>query len=344
VQNLFVAMLGLAGSAGQRLRRKSGVVWAVALLLVTFLFWHTLLNPVGDPVVALASRNVQIILGLVGAFSVVVAGAWIVVRLGNAGTSATSATSSPEGAWAAAPGVLPAASATMPVAGEAVPSLAPAVALPMAGPYAPPSAALAGWALLPGQASVAAARLGADVVLESADGRVRGPILLRFVGPWVSARVVFIDPTAAAQQRVFSWLSSLAVFGTAVGYARWLDGRQPPDAAILGLAAVAIAWTVALILARVWVERHRMVHVAVFPRESIEQVTVGRNLGLALALAILLTPVVGLLYLALGRGRIVRVRAPFEVGRARAPRLRLRGSEEDGRRLERLAIGAVQPS
>jgi hypothetical protein len=189
----------------------------------------------------------------------------------------------------------------------------------------------------------AAPGLGADVVLESADGRVRGPVLLRFVGPWVSARVMFIDPAAAAQHLVFSLLSGLAVLGTAVGYARWLDGRRPPDAAILGLAATAFAWVVAMILGRVWVERHRVVHVTVFPLGSIGQVTVGRNWGVALVLAILFTPIIGLLYLALARGRIVRVRAPFEVGRARALRLRLGGSEEEGRRLERLAIGSVMP-
>jgi hypothetical protein len=66
VQNGFAQLLSIRESAGLALRRAHRVVWAFALLGVTFLFWHTLVNPRGDLAEALGATNVQTFLATVG--------------------------------------------------------------------------------------------------------------------------------------------------------------------------------------------------------------------------------------------------------------------------------------
>ena len=66
VQNGFVQLLSLRESAGLALRRAHRFPWAIALLGVTFLFWHTLVNPRGDLARAVGSTNVQAFLATVG--------------------------------------------------------------------------------------------------------------------------------------------------------------------------------------------------------------------------------------------------------------------------------------
>ncbi len=66
VQNGFVQLLAFRGSAGRALLRAHRIAWAVALLGVTFAFWHTLVNPRGDLAAALGSTNVQAFLATVG--------------------------------------------------------------------------------------------------------------------------------------------------------------------------------------------------------------------------------------------------------------------------------------
>jgi hypothetical protein len=51
---------------------------------------------------------------------------------------------------------------------------------------------------------------------------------------------------------------------------------------------------------------------------------------------ILLSPLVGLLYLLLARGRVIRVVAPLRADRAEPVSLRLKGSEAEARYLEQL--------
>ena len=66
IQNGFVQLLSLRESAGLALRRAYRIPWAIALLTLTFLFWHTLVNPRGDLAEALGSTNVQAFLATVG--------------------------------------------------------------------------------------------------------------------------------------------------------------------------------------------------------------------------------------------------------------------------------------
>ena len=75
VQNGFVQLLSVRRSAGLAFRRTHRIAWAIALLGVTFAFWHTLVNPRGNLAAALSSTNVQAFLttvGIVLAFAVVV--------------------------------------------------------------------------------------------------------------------------------------------------------------------------------------------------------------------------------------------------------------------------------
>ena len=66
VQNGFVQLLSVRESAGLALRRTHRIVWAIALLGVTFAFWHTLVNPRGNLASALSATNVQAFLVTVG--------------------------------------------------------------------------------------------------------------------------------------------------------------------------------------------------------------------------------------------------------------------------------------
>jgi hypothetical protein len=68
LENLFVQMLGFPGSFGHSLKRKSRWLWVGLLILVTFVFYHTLINPRGELAAALAEGNVLLFLGVVAAF------------------------------------------------------------------------------------------------------------------------------------------------------------------------------------------------------------------------------------------------------------------------------------
>jgi len=80
VQNAFLQMLGLPESIGLALRQRSRVLWAIALLLITFVFLHTLLNPQGDLARALATTNIQFFLATIGLFVLGTAGVWLYFR------------------------------------------------------------------------------------------------------------------------------------------------------------------------------------------------------------------------------------------------------------------------
>lgn len=80
IQNLFVNLLDLPDTYGQALKRSNKLVWAVVFTLVTFIFYHTLVNPSGDLARALASTNVRLFFGTIGVFLVGVTLAWLFFR------------------------------------------------------------------------------------------------------------------------------------------------------------------------------------------------------------------------------------------------------------------------
>jgi alpha-tubulin suppressor-like RCC1 family protein/uncharacterized RDD family membrane protein YckC len=69
VQNLFVQMLALPGSVGRALLRWNRWLWAGGLLAVTFLFYHTLINPKGDLAAAWAGVNVRFFMATTAVFA-----------------------------------------------------------------------------------------------------------------------------------------------------------------------------------------------------------------------------------------------------------------------------------
>ncbi len=68
LENLFVQMLGFRGSFGQSLKRKSRWMWIGLLVFVTFMFYHTLINPRGELAEALQEGNVILFLSVAAAF------------------------------------------------------------------------------------------------------------------------------------------------------------------------------------------------------------------------------------------------------------------------------------
>ncbi len=81
LENTFVQMLGLPGSFGEALRKRSRWLWLLGLVGITFVFYHTLINPRGELAAALQESNVWIFLGVAGAFVGLTFGLWAYVRL-----------------------------------------------------------------------------------------------------------------------------------------------------------------------------------------------------------------------------------------------------------------------
>ncbi|OGO59070.1 MAG: hypothetical protein A2V85_01595 [Chloroflexi bacterium RBG_16_72_14] len=359
VQNLFVALLGLSGSMGALTRRLSPIAWGGALLAVTFLFWHTLLNPMGDPSVVLSNRNVQVMLGIVGGFTAITVAAWVVLRLASPRPVPAPATQAPTPWGVPAAGtqswtVPTAAPPTAPAAVQPAPAAWPTPAPPPnawptpappqnawttgAAPWtAPAFGPLAGLA----QPGTPVASAPVELSIRTVDGRARGRAWFRIGGGWVTTRVELIDPKARLQYRVFVLLSMLAWLVPFIGYAVTIpDGGRPADIAVAGFLAVLSAWVVALLVGALWVERYRVVHVATFPARVLGGVDVGRDWNLGCALTILLSPLIGLLYLLLAGGRVVRIAGPFAADEPGIVGLRLKGSEAEGRYLAQVLLAA----
>jgi hypothetical protein len=80
LENLFVQMLGFPGGFGQALKRRNKWMWLTVLTAVTFLFYHTLINPRGELAEALETGNVRLFLSMTAAFVIVAFGLWVYFR------------------------------------------------------------------------------------------------------------------------------------------------------------------------------------------------------------------------------------------------------------------------
>lgn len=80
VQNFFIQMLPFRGSQGEALRRVNRWGWRSALVLASFLFFHTLINPEGELAESLRSTNVVFFFATVGAFLSFTGLVWIAFR------------------------------------------------------------------------------------------------------------------------------------------------------------------------------------------------------------------------------------------------------------------------
>jgi basic membrane protein A and related proteins len=76
LENTFTQMLGLPGSFGEALRKKSRWLWALGLTLITFAFYHTLINPRGELSAALKQSNVRLFLGAAAVFVIFTFSLW----------------------------------------------------------------------------------------------------------------------------------------------------------------------------------------------------------------------------------------------------------------------------
>ena len=77
VQNGFAQMLAFQGTPGRILRTSHRWLWLVGLLAVTFLFWHTLVNPRGDLAAALQETNVVAFVATAVGFVLVSGCVWL---------------------------------------------------------------------------------------------------------------------------------------------------------------------------------------------------------------------------------------------------------------------------
>jgi hypothetical protein len=74
VENLFANLIAFPGSEGATVRRHHPLTWWICIVVVTALFFHTLVNPRGDLARSLESTNVRAVLGTVAGFLVFTAG------------------------------------------------------------------------------------------------------------------------------------------------------------------------------------------------------------------------------------------------------------------------------
>jgi SH3-like domain-containing protein len=103
LENLFVQMLGFPGSFGESLHRRHRWQWLLGLFLVTFGFYHTLINPRGELAEALQGANVRLFFGVAMAFVVIAFGLYV-YTLRERKTQKAIATAAPPGVRAAVVG------------------------------------------------------------------------------------------------------------------------------------------------------------------------------------------------------------------------------------------------
>jgi len=80
LENTFVRMLGFSGGFGQALKQKSRWLWIAGLIGITFVFYHTLINPRGELAEALKEANVIVFFSVTAIFVVVAFGLWLYFR------------------------------------------------------------------------------------------------------------------------------------------------------------------------------------------------------------------------------------------------------------------------
>lgn len=80
LENTFIQMLGFPGGFGRTLKQKNRWLWFGGLVGITFIFYHTLINPRGELVEALQETNVILFLSIAVAFIIIAFGLWLYFR------------------------------------------------------------------------------------------------------------------------------------------------------------------------------------------------------------------------------------------------------------------------
>lgn len=83
LENTFVQMLGFTNGFGQALKKKNRWLWIIGLMITTFVFYHTLINPRSDLVEALQKNNVILFISVAIVFVIISFGIWFYFRIKN---------------------------------------------------------------------------------------------------------------------------------------------------------------------------------------------------------------------------------------------------------------------
>ena len=346
VQNGFAQMLAFRGTPGRILRASHRWMWLLGLLAVTFLFWHTLVNPRGDLAAALHETNVVAFVATAVGFLLLSGCVWLWFAMQRRrGRSDPGAMAAGVGE-AVSPMSSPADFAPVAASLEAAP--APAA---VASIDAPPAPAAAPAEAAPAAAPPALIDAGAHPILEFelmavGNRRLRGRVHLLVrpdgvgvAGTWISARADRIERVAGAALSLLLVLGFLgiALLTTVPGFRFYRVPWLIPSAAV---AAIILA--VAAILLQLWRSRQRWAGEVVAPAALLVRVCRSFSWGRLIAAWIFLTPIGGVLYATLVGRTIVRLRGPFDPERTAVVEVRLRCRDRDEANDVAARVAAIQ--
>jgi hypothetical protein len=81
IENLFIQMLAMPGSLGRDLLKYNRWAWGAGLFVITFIFYHTLLNPKGELAQALTATNTRSFFLTIGVFVLGTFLLWMITTL-----------------------------------------------------------------------------------------------------------------------------------------------------------------------------------------------------------------------------------------------------------------------
>ena len=351
VQNGFAQMLAFRGTPGRILRTSHRWLWLAGLLAVTFLFWHTLVNPRGDLAAALHETNVVAFVATAVGFVLLSGGVWLWFalkrrRARSGAREMAAVVVDPAPAADAAPAdpapefvaLAPALVTTVPVAPALVTfaPVVPVVAAESVGRTVILAAAAPAAAAPPAAAALAAAVPHPVLEFELravGNRRLRGRVRLLvrpdgvgIAGTWISARADRLERIAGAALTlllVFG-LVGIALLTTIPGFRFYRVPWLIPSAVV---AAIVLAFVA--ILLQLWRSRQRWSGEVAAPAALLVGVRRSFSWGRLIAAWIFLTPIGGALYVVLVGRTIIRLRGPFDPERTAVVEIRLRCRDRD---------------
>jgi hypothetical protein len=331
---------------------------------VTFLFWHTLVNPRGDLAAALHETNVVAFVATAVGFVLLSGGVWLwfALKRRRARREASVVAAVVVDAAPAADAV-PVDAAPAPVALALVPPaptfVAPAPAPAAVTESAPtavtgidvPPAPAAVTESAPAAAPPATIDTGTHPVLEFelmavGNRRLRGRVrlLLRpegvgVAGTWITARADRIERMAGVALTVLLVLGfvGIVLLTTVPGFRFYRVPWLIPSAVVAATILAAVA-----ILLQLWRSRQRWSGEVVAPAALLVRVRRSFSWGRLIAACIFLTPIGGVLYATLVGRTIVRIRGPFDPERTAVVEVRLRCRDRDEANDVAARVAAIQ--
>ena len=361
VQNGFAQMLAFRGTPGRILRASHRWMWLLGLLAVTFLFWHTLINPRGDLAAALHETNVVAFVATAVGFVLLSGCVWLWFAMKRRRGRADPGAMATDVGEAAGPMSPPADLAPVAASLDAPPAPAAVAVASIDAPPAPAAVAVAGIDAPPASAAVAepapaaappaAIDTGTHPVLEFelmavGNRRLRGRVrlLLRpegvgVAGTWISARADRIERIAGVALTFLLVLGFLGIvlLTTVPGFRFYRVPWLIPSAVVAATILAAVA-----ILLQLWRSRQRWSGEVVAPAALLVRVRRSFSWGRLIAAWIFLTPIGGVLYATLVGRTIVRIRGPFDPERTAVVEVRLRCRDRDEANDVAARVAAIQ--